>query len=560
MKTTRPTKVNCIDRLLAAGVNFDAIIDVGVKEQTSELRIGFPKFKHFLFEPVEEFYPAIRQNYADVDYELVEVAASDQDGSADLTVRAISGNQISHSSLVGDKSIGTNRAVRTVRLDTFFRDEMYGDLLLKIDVDGAELKVLAGATGILSRVSCIVIEASRTSFYQRSKFLFEAGFELFDIVDLCYYHGTFHQCDLIFLRTEHFKSPRVNGWLNSGFVSNQWVSLDEGASVWKSGASSLSVTPPNIAHSGANLEVFDNLQLGAVVVPTLAVEVPQLIANMNLWSREQFIPFEAPPIARPKLIFVFNNRTAESHSDELHATFIRKKLDRFFSFLDIRFLELSGDNDVYIKDYSKDAGAQGYKAGPNNQFFQTMRLVESDGPFIFLMESDCVPIRRNWLSRLENLVRKAERFWILGSHYRGAGTIDDQFRRHINGNAVYAVGDSEFQEFVATFWEPRLRSQVTSLDKRIAYDCALEFAFSQSWRTDPEAWLKWKQVAHLFRFTTYIQNISAAIDTNQPAKFLASDVMHEDPDTYIIHNKRLAERFASLGAQGIRFTADSVEL
>jgi hypothetical protein len=65
------------------------------------------------------------------------------------------------------------------------------------------------------------------------------------------------------------------------------------------------VTPPNIAHSGANLEVFDNLQLGAVVVPTLAVEVPQLIANMNLWSREQFIPFEAPPIARPKTDLCF---------------------------------------------------------------------------------------------------------------------------------------------------------------------------------------------------------------------------------------------------------------
>jgi FkbM family methyltransferase len=183
-----------------------------------------------LFEPVEEFYPAIRQNYADVDYELVEVAASDQDGSADLTVRAISGKpDFAQAASWAINPSGTNRAVRTVRLDTFFRDEMYGDLLLKIDVDGAELKVLAGATGILSRVSCIVIEASpERAFYQRSKFLFEAGFELFDIVDLCYYHGTFHQCDLIFLRTEHFKSPRVNGWLNSGFVSNQWVSLDEG--------------------------------------------------------------------------------------------------------------------------------------------------------------------------------------------------------------------------------------------------------------------------------------------------------------------------------------------
>lgn len=225
----RPTKVNSLQRLRRAGMPIDAIVDVGIMEQTRELKQVFPDVKHFLFEPVAEFYPTIRANYADIEHELIEAAASDSDGTSILNVRALTGSKLSHSNLSTNAGAGA-REVRTLRLDTFFQAHPdRKNLALKVDVDGAELRVLAGAKGILPRVNCIILEASRSSFADRSRFLFEHGYGLFDIVDICYYYGGFHQADLVFLRNDFFQTPAFNGWLNPGFEPSQWVSLDESA-------------------------------------------------------------------------------------------------------------------------------------------------------------------------------------------------------------------------------------------------------------------------------------------------------------------------------------------
>src|SRR5262249_51987473 len=155
-------------------------------------RAAFPDVMHYLFEPVQEFHTEIETNYRDVPHELLGFAASDQTGSAELATRSIdSGAAITHSGLAdGRAAAGSQlRPIETVRLDDFIAQRaMAGPILLKIDVDGAELKVMEGARGALAKIPCVIMEASRAHFYNRVRFMYECGYVLFDIVGLCYYH------------------------------------------------------------------------------------------------------------------------------------------------------------------------------------------------------------------------------------------------------------------------------------------------------------------------------------------------------------------------------------
>jgi len=280
----------------------------------------------------------------------------------------------------------------------------------------------------------------------------------------------------------------------------------------------------------------------AVVVPCNQHEVDQIVRNFELWSRPDTRPFSSETDHKPKLILVFNNDQGKKFVSNIRSEFIKYEMGRFFCNLDFFFLNLSGESDLYQRNYSFAAGSQGYKAGPNNQFFETMRLSATVGMYIFLMEVDCIPIRPNWLGRLITITENSERFFVMGSAYRGRGTLGASYARHINGNAVYAVGDPDFQRFIEFFWEPRLREVVEMEDRRIAYDCVLEMIFSRmkSYTPNDTDWEYWKNFSSKFRYCEYIQNISGAIDIDDPIPDLVSQVLSASPETYIIHSQAVA--------------------
>lgn len=287
--------------------------------------------------------------------------------------------------------------------------------------------------------------------------------------------------------------------------------------------------------------------LGAIVVPCNAGEKDQILTNLRLWADPLLTPFAAEPTQKPKLVFVFNNDSGRDAALEIEAAFEERKLGRYFSSVASWFLDLTGKADAYIRDYTVRVDEDGYKAGPNNQFFKTMRAARDLGQYIFLMESDCIPIRSNWLGRLCEIVNGPERFFVLGSAYRGKDTLGQQFNRHINGNAVYAVGDPDFQHFIDTFWEPELRRVVRHVDRRIAYDCVLDMLFSsmQSNFGNDAVWPVWQSIAHLFRYSSYIQNVSGKKDVDFPPLDMIKQILNEEPETFVIHSQAVA-RAASL--------------
>jgi hypothetical protein len=153
------TKLDAFRRLSA--INIATVIDVGVASQTESLIAAYPHALHLLIESDSRWQADYPRTYA--------------------TIR-----HMAH----------TMHADESHRIDSLVFD---GPALLKIDVDGGEIAVLRGSTGILDSVAVLVAEATSDSLCGIVQFAAANGFRLFDIVELCYCGNQLHQCDLIFV-------------------------------------------------------------------------------------------------------------------------------------------------------------------------------------------------------------------------------------------------------------------------------------------------------------------------------------------------------------------------
>ncbi len=199
----RPLKSESLRVLSEMGIPIGGVIDIGVLSGTPELMNAFRDKKHLLVEPVQEHHETIHKLYSKygIDYELVNCAASDTNGQMNLRVTSVEkGKDITHAHLTTNEGHEKTRVVPVQTVEQILQEHpLPGPYYLKIDVDGAEAAILKGAQGMLSACSVIEIETGMTSFFERAKLVLEAGFELFDIVDPCYYKGRLAEVDLIFV-------------------------------------------------------------------------------------------------------------------------------------------------------------------------------------------------------------------------------------------------------------------------------------------------------------------------------------------------------------------------
>ncbi len=134
-----------------------------------------------------------------------------------------SGTPITHARLGGQNgAAGVERRVPVRRLDSLLpRPDLPAPHYLKIDVDGAEAAILRGAAGMLASCSVIEVEATIADFGPRVALILSAGFQLFDIVEPCYYDGRLAEVDLIFLN-ERIISEAGLGLFQNGFDIARW--------------------------------------------------------------------------------------------------------------------------------------------------------------------------------------------------------------------------------------------------------------------------------------------------------------------------------------------------
>lgn len=204
MSERRPIKLHALKKIIDLKIPVETIIDVGILTGTHDLVAAFPKVPQILIEPIIEWNDTIKATYRkhNIDFELLNVAASDTNGVMMMETSTVRpGQPITHARLT-DKTAGANlREVEVKTLDTIVgeRPGLKCPFLLKLDVDGVEMKILEGASRILPNCSVVIIEANVRNFIERAIWLANAGFQLFDFVDICYYDSQLRQFDLVFL-------------------------------------------------------------------------------------------------------------------------------------------------------------------------------------------------------------------------------------------------------------------------------------------------------------------------------------------------------------------------
>ena len=220
----RPMKADSLALLAERKVPMRTVIDVGVQSCTPELLRAFPGRPHLLIEPIREFHDEIARNYRNTPHEIIEAALSRSNGDGAMRLRRdIGTGAITHAHL--DENAGNEGSTRAVDMRTLdavcAERSLPKPYLLKIDVDGAEERVLDGAENTLADCSVVILEVTFRDLQWRLNRMIRAGFTLFDIVDLAYYDDRWVQADLVFLNKAIEAELGIEPY-SGGFDVSKW--------------------------------------------------------------------------------------------------------------------------------------------------------------------------------------------------------------------------------------------------------------------------------------------------------------------------------------------------
>ena len=273
-----------------------------------------------------------------------------------------------------------------------------------------------------------------------------------------------------------------------------------------------------------------------IIIPCLGSDQDNLRFLLSSWEDPRLHPVADG--AKPKkrtLMVVLNN--ADQGLIETFEAICRDSavVQQVFSEVVVKSAGLVGDADLYAKNAEVAKGAYGNKAGPNNLFFAALDFAASRGGFALQCEVDCFPLAPGWLTRLDRLTASNPEAWVLGSHYTGLYPLHDSIRYHINGNAIYHVGDAGFQDFARNVWRPRLQ-EFTRKDPNLAYDCwwAIEMH-----RASPQlrnkSWMLTIAYGHRFVALPFIINLLHKETLGEDLQISATVAQLRRADFILIH-------------------------
>ena len=204
--------------MVPKGLRPATVIDVGVGYGTPWLMEGFPDAYTVLVEPNEGFREPIERLMATRRGEVHFIGAGAREAEMTLTlnVQRLTSSTMSkpsHTQIDEYARRGWTRETREVavpvrRLDSLAHAAWPKPFLLKIDSEGFELEVLAGATGLLADVQCLIAEVSvaerYAGGYDFASFIAALdgyGFQMFDITDMLQFgrRGRLSTIDAVFV-------------------------------------------------------------------------------------------------------------------------------------------------------------------------------------------------------------------------------------------------------------------------------------------------------------------------------------------------------------------------
>lgn len=255
--------------------------------------------------------------------------------------------------------------------------------------------------------------------------------------------------------------------------------------------------------------------LSHVIIPFHIKQYDILVRNIKKWSK--YMPCNKRDFFNknsPKLIF-FVGYTEESSVKYLHyklsdlMPYFRCFSNRYT--IDLVKFKLAKKNDSHV------LGARlmfEYMLSKKNSLFK-------ECTYVFYMEPDCIPIRSEWIDALQKEIGS---FWIKGAIFRGK--FENKINKylpnkyHINGNALYNIGDKRFVEFYFKILRPYIERHGDSIT---AYDTD----FSE-FLLDIKNYDYVKMIIHNFVFTETIQNL-------WHLNYSVKEVRQKYPQTFIVH-------------------------
>ena len=266
-----------------------------------------------------------------------------------------------------------------------------------------------------------------------------------------------------------------------------------------------------------------------VEIPFTAADVPLLLRTHAVWS--QFAPCASTSqSASAGLLFLFNGRCEADKACGRVQQFIQSiptSVRGCFGDIRLRDARLSGRADVY----DKQRRSAKWSAGPNNVFYRATAMARHSGyTHLLQMEPDVLPFRVGWLDRAHCIAALSEA-WVIGSALQANCTreettgqcvaLPDDIAEHINGNALYAVGESAFMSYLHETRQGKLG--------RMPFDLALHLLHSQY----PQS--KRRQLVHRFQHSSFVLNFG----TSLPAGGAALRDQHAG--AFLVHSSALAK-------------------
>lgn len=158
----------------------------------------------------------------------------------------------------------------------------------------------------------------------------------------------------------------------------------------------------------------------------------------------------------------------------------------------------------------------GSKSGPNFQFFRLLDRFGEVHPHDWLLyaEPDTVPIGAEVADAVADLLEANSDAWMIGArpHPIVRARLTPDLWNHLNGAALYHVGDRDFAEFRRSTWIPSMLLKIRELEI-YAYDCITDP--SQRRKLPERLRHAWRAETHRFVATSGMVNLST--ETLDPA-------------------------------------------
>ncbi|MDB5090261.1 MAG: hypothetical protein JWR09_4255 [Mucilaginibacter sp.] len=199
-----------ISNLKKLGFDPDLIIDAGALfgQWTENVRIIFPEAKFIMIEPQiaqKKYLEAVSHKFDNVSLELSLVGDVEKNG--------VEFYEMGSGSSIYQENSDHHREKVSLKMETIDaiiekKYKMPNNCFLKLDVQGAEIDVLKGATELLKRTEFILLEISMLNYNYKAPqftdviiFLKNIGFVLFDICDeRRTANEVLYQTDMIFVK------------------------------------------------------------------------------------------------------------------------------------------------------------------------------------------------------------------------------------------------------------------------------------------------------------------------------------------------------------------------